>query len=245
MSLQAVAVSLAVVALSSAPAHADVRSFTHTYEYSTVPQGRTAVELWHTQGRATWDKSSPQFYEGILEIEHGITDHWDMAFYTVIGQLAGDAMTTTPLSLEEVKLETRYRLADRGEWPVDTLLYLELAKHFGESVYGIEGKVIVARDFDKVTVAANAITEVLVGNDQAETEVELGWAAGVTYTAHPKVRIGAETWGALEEEELYLSAGPAVNLSPSSNFWVTMTAGFGLTDEAEAFSARAIVGFEL
>jgi hypothetical protein len=240
------AVSLAVAALSAGNARADVRSFTHTYEYSTVPEGRTAVELWHTQGRDTWDKSSPQYFEQIIELEHGLTDHWDAAFYTVFAQLAGDTMTpSVPYGLDSVRLETRYRFADRGEWPVDTLVYLELAKDFGRSIYEIEGKVILARDFDKLTLAANAITEIAVGNDTAETELELGWAAGATYWAHPKVRIGAETWGQYEEEELYLSAGPALNLSLSSNFWLTTTAGFGITDEAPAFEARAIVGIEL
>lgn len=167
------AVTLAVLAASSSAARADVRSFTHTYEYSTVPEGRTAVELWHTQGRSTWDKTSPQFYQGILEIEHGITDHWDMAMYTVLAQVATeDPATSEGLHLDSVRLETRYRFADRGEWPIDTLVYLELAKDFGQSVYEIEGKVIGARDFDKVTVAANAIAELVTGNDQYETELE-------------------------------------------------------------------------
>ena len=240
--------SLAMIALLALPvgrARADLRSFTHTYEYSTVPEGKTAVELWHTQGRATWDKTSPQAYEQIVEIEHGITDHWDMAFYTVFAQVAGDAATAVPFGLDSVRLETRYRFADRGEWPVDTLVYLEVAKDFGKSLYELEGKVIVARDFDRITVAANAITEIQLGNNAAETEPELGWALGVTYQPHPKFRFGAETWGALEEEKLALSAGPAASFAASSNLWVTLTAGFGLTDEADAFSARAIVGIEL
>lgn len=239
------AVTLAVLAVASSTARADRRSFTNTYEYSTVPEGKTALELWSTQGRRTWDSSSPQFYEQILEVEHGLTDHWDIAYYTVLSEVAGDAMTSEPLHLDEVKLETRYRLADRGEWPVDVLLYLELSKHFGESHYGIEGKVIVARDFDKLTVAANAISEVVVGNDAAETEPELAVAVGATYEVHPKLRLGAETWGARAEGMNVLSAGPAINVAPSGNLWVTLTAGFGLTDAADKFSARAIVGIEL
>ena len=247
MSRLVVASSLvALLALTAErDARADLRSFTQTYEYSTVPEGKTAIELWHTQGRTTWDKTSPQFYEQILEIEHGFTDHWDAAFYTVFSQVAGDATTSKAFGLEAVKLESRYRFADRGEWPVDTLVYVEVAKDFGASVYELEGKVIVARDFDKFTAAANAIGAVKVGNDTVETELELGWAAGLTYQAHPKFKLGAETWGKLEESELYLSAGPAVSLAPSSNIWVTLTAGFGVTDVAEAFSARAIIGIEL
>ena len=225
-------------------ASADLRSFTHTYEYTTMPEGKTAIELWHTQGRATWDKTSPQFFQQIIEIEHGITDHWDFAFYTVFAQVSGDAMVAEPYHLSETKLETRYRFADRGEWPVDTLIYGEVAKEFGESVYELEGKVIVARDFDKFTAAANAIVEIKVGNDVAETEPELGFALGATYQVHPKFRLGAETWGAVEESELHLSVGPAVSWAPASNLWFALTAGFGIS-EAEKFAARAIVGIEL
>src|SRR5215216_6731758 len=85
--------------------HADLRSFTETYEYSTVPQGRTSVELWHTQGRTSFDADSPQFIENIVEVEHGITDRLSLAFYTIIEQVAGDAMTGEPLHFSEVKVE--------------------------------------------------------------------------------------------------------------------------------------------
>ena len=243
--LRACAVAL-ILAAAASPVRADVRAFTQTYEYSTVPEGRTAIEIWHTQGRTTWDKTSPQFFEHILEIEHGITEHWDMGFQTIGSQVAGDAMTEQGFRMDAVRLESRYRFADRGEWPVDTLLYLGAQKQFGDSIYAVEGKAVVARDFDKLTAAANASTAIAFGNDQADTLVTIGWAAGATYTAHAKVRIGAELWGArVVEGETYLSAGPTLNLSPASNFWLTVTAGFGLTDDADAFAARGIVGIEL
>jgi len=227
-------------------ARADLRSFTETYEYKTMPEGKTAVEIWHTQGRQTWDKDTAQTIEHVLEIEHGITDHWDFAIYNVFSQTAGGgAVEAEPYHYSETKLETRYRLADRGEWPVDTLLYFEVAKEFGQSIYELEGKVIGARDFGALTVAANAIVELKLGRNAAETEPELAWAVGATYEVHPKLRIGAETWGALEEEELELSAGPALSFALSGNFWIAATAGFGLTDEAPAFRVRAIIGIEL
>lgn len=242
-----------VLLLVSTPAAADLRSFTHTYEYATMPAHKTALEIWHTQTRATSDKSSPHIYEGILEIEHGLTDHWDIAFYQVFGQVSG-GMVDSGLQLTEAKLETRYRLAERGELPIDTLLYFEVAKEFGESLYELEAKVIGARDFGAVTVALNAIAEIKVGKDAEETEPEFGWALGATYPVHPKVRIGVETWGIVEEGEVYASAGPAVNLAPASNLWVALTLGFGITEDAREegegaehgyFSARAIVGIEL
>jgi len=242
-----------LLAGSAATAHADLRSFTHTYEYATVPAHRTAIEIWHTQTRATTDKASPNIYEGMLEIEHGLTDHWDIAFYQVFGQVSG-SMDGTGLQFTEAKLETRYRFAERGEWPIDTLLYFEVAKEFGESLYEFEAKVIGARDFGDVTVALNAISEIKVGKDAEETEPELGWALGATYPVHPKVRIGVETWGVVEEGEVYASAGPALSLAGASNLWVTLTLGFGVSEDAREegegaehgyFSGRAIIGIEL
>lgn len=226
-------------------AAADRRSFTNTYEYSTVPEGKTALEMWATQGRLTWDADSPQFYESILEVEHGLTDHWDIAYYTVMSEVTGAGGAGEGLHLDEVRLETRYRFADRGELPVDLLVYLELSRHFGESVYGIEGKVIAAHDFDKLLVAANAISEIHVGKDVKEIEPELAYAVGASYELDPKLRFGVETWGARDEGTNFASVGPAVSLAPGGNLWVAFTAGFGLTDATEKFVARAIIGIEL
>jgi hypothetical protein len=239
-------VSLGVAGGWARPAAADRRSFPNTYEYTTVPEGRTALELWHTESRDTWDASTPQRFQEILEVEHGLTDHWDAAFYTTFGQVsAKDPMTAEAMHLSDIRLETRYRLADRGEWPVDTLLYLEVSKAFGASAYEFEGKLIAARDFDKLTVAANAIAATQVGHDVAETELELAWAVGATYEPHPKIRLGAETWGQHEGGATMAWAGPAINVAPSAGFWLTFTAGFGVTDLADRFVGRAILGIEL
>jgi hypothetical protein len=235
-----------MVSALAATANADRRSFTNTYEYSTVPEGKTAIEMWHTQARDTWKAGSPQRYEQILEIEHGLTDHWDAALYTVLGQVASnDPTIAEPLGLDNMRMETRYRFADRGEWPVDTLAYFEVAKDFGKSVYELEAKAIVARDFDRVTAAANLIGEYRVGHDVMDNKTTLGWATGVTYEVHAKCRLGAETWGEREGGVTYASAGPAISVAPSGNLWLTLTAGFGLNDSAAAFSGRAILGIEL
>lgn len=231
--------------VAPSPVRADLRSFTETYEYGTMPAGRTAVELWHTQGRRDWTKATSQSFEQILELEHGLTDRWDVAVYTVFKQVAGDEMTSEPFRFSELKLESRYRLAERGQWPVDTLIYGELAKGFGESTYAVEAKLIGARDFGKATAAVNLIGELKFGKDLPETEVELAWAAGVTYQTTPKLRLGGELFGFAEEGEVGLAIGPAISLALSSNFWIAATGAFGLTDEADAFRARAIIGIEL
>jgi hypothetical protein len=238
-----------VVLATASTAHADLRSFTRTFEYATMPEGHTAVELWHTQTRADSESTSPQLYQGMLEIEHGLTEHFDMGFFTVLEQVAGgDA--AQPLHLSAVELQTRYRFSERGERPVDTMIYGGVAKQFGESLYKIEAKLIGARDFGDVSFAANGSVAVKVGKDVDDIGPAFGWAFGVTYQASPRLRIGAETWGAVDDEEAYASAGPALSFAAAPSFWTAVTVGFGLTDEPQGvdhgyFSARAIVGFEL
>jgi len=239
----------AVVAPSLAAA--DRRAFTRTYEYMTMPKGETEVELYTTQSRATFDDASPESFEFMLELEHGITDRWDISLYHVFEQSTGAGTPADPgeaLHLSEIKLRTRYRFAERGELPVDPVLYVEAIKAFGAGVYEAEAKAILARDFGLVTVAVNPIAELKFGGDVAEPELELGWAAGVTYEVAPSLKVGGETWGAFEVEapdELGASAGPALSWAPSESLWVTTTVGFGLNDNADRFSVRGLFGLHL
>lgn len=250
MTRLAVTLFLLVSALATSTASADRRLFTSTYEYKTMPEGATALEFWHTQSRTTWDDDDPNaatVLQNILEIEHGLTDHWDAALYMVFAQVASDnLLLAAPYQFSELKLETRYRFADRGELPVDILAYGEVAKEFGVGVYEVEAKGIFARDFDRLTAAFNAIAEVEFGPDVPETELELGWAAGISYEVHPKLNIGVETYGTveLEESEVLATVGPAIAIAPSHNLWVALTTGFGF-DEAPKFTGRLILGIEL
>ncbi|HUQ07268.1 MAG TPA: hypothetical protein VM261_32475 [Kofleriaceae bacterium] len=241
----------AVVLLWPALAAADRRSFTRTYEYMTMPRGETEVEVYTTQSQATFDDDSPEAFELQLEIEHGITDRWDVSLYHVFDQSTGNGTVTDPgepFHFSEMKLRTRYRFSERGELPVDPVAYLEAVKVFGGSVYEVEAKAILARDFGMVTVALNPIVELVFGGDVPEPEVELGWAAGVTYEARPTLKIGAETWGGFEAEaidEAAASAGPSVSWAPSSSFWIATTVGFGLNDSADRFSVRGLLGMHI
>lgn len=245
------ALALAAVATSTRPASADLRSFTHTYEYSTVPAGNTTVDIWHTQTRAGTDSNAPQIYQSVLEIEHGITEHLDMAFFTVLEQIAG-GLASEALQFSAARLEARYRFAERAELPVDTAVHVGAAKQFGDSVYALEARLVGARDFGDLTIAANAIGSVEVGRDVDDTEPAFGWRAGATFQAHPKLRLGVESWGVIHDGAAYADIGPAISFAPSSGFWTAVTIGVAMIERDEAhgadhgaFSARAIFGIEL
>nr|MBA3452615.1 hypothetical protein [Deltaproteobacteria bacterium] len=221
---------------ASAPADADVRAFTETYEYSTQPEGTTSVQLWHTARRVTWDEDYAEEFEHRIEIKHGVSEHWDVATSTVLVQSGRNGLT-----LDRVVLGPRYRFADRAEWPVDVTLALEAGKVADRSIYPLELRVVAARDIDSLTLAANGIVGVQVGADVIdEVDLAIGWAAGASYQLHNKLRIGAETWGGTADEGprpptdgVNASVGPVVHVAPSSKLWVTGTAGFGLTDNAD------------
>lgn len=244
---------VALVLMVPQLARADRRSFGYTYEYATLPEGQTEVEIWHTQSRDTWDANTAERFEEKLEIEYGVTDHYDLSMYTVFAE-----STDENFHLDAVRIENRYRFADRGEWPVDTIAYLELAKDFGTSIYEIEGKAIFSRNFDRLLLAGNAIGEVAFGNNVPHRDLSIGWSVGASYEVDPKWRLGVESWGASEDNpdgngrSLRAAIGPAISVAPSSKLWVAGTAGFGIADTFEsddfsgaAFSARVVIGMEM
>ncbi len=159
----------------------------------------------------------------------------------------------TGLVLDRVVFGPRYRFADRAEWPVDLMLALEAGKVADRSIYPIELRLIVARDVDRLTLAANGVGLMRVGKDLVDDiEIDLGWSAGASYQVHNKLRLGAETWGHTEDEgprpasnDLRVAVGPVLHFAPSPKFWATGTAGFGLTDAADVFSVRVLLGIEL
>jgi hypothetical protein len=250
------ATTLATLALvaAAAPASADRRAFTHTYEYMTMPRGDLELEIYNTTETATFDTDSPTEIEWQVETEYGITDHWDVSLYQVFSG-GEDGMGGSSLGYSETKLRTRYRFAERGEWPVDLLLYGEIIKPFGVAGLGFEGKVILARDFGPVTVALNLIFELEAEEEAApggEVEVEYHpepeLALGVTYEIDPRFKLGFETWGnpeAFSEDEYQFWIGPALSWAPSPKLWITTTAGFGLIDAGNDFNFRILLGVSL
>ncbi len=237
----------ALVFLAAPAARADRRAFAHTYEYVTMPRGGLELEFYNTQTRPSFD-SDVQKLGFQIEIEYGITDHWDVSLYQVFDQASGnvDPALNEGLHYSKTKLRTRYRFAERGEWPVDVLGYFEIARPFAKDELELEPKLILARDFGKLTAAVNLIGVVELGE---ETEFIPEWAAGLTYEAAPQIKLGGETFGELapegDERELEAWVGPSVSWAPSPKIWIVANAGFGLTEASSDFVARAIIGIGL
>jgi hypothetical protein len=255
MKVSPLALGLALLALFATDSSAHRRGFVHTYEYQTLPEGETELEWWNTQV----NDGDVDRYEMQIEFEHGLTDRWDIAIYHTLRQTNGpDAASSEPFRFVKTKLETRYRFAERGEKPVDTLVYFEVAKEFGETKWEIEPKLILARDIgSQGTLALNLIPEFEIeeeieanGDEKLELEFEPGWALAYGVEMSPKWRWGGEFFGGIahigeSNETVSMWAGPTLSLAPSPDVWLSGTAAFGLNDDSADFSFRFIIGIGL
>ena len=239
--------------LLASSARADRRAYGVTYEAVTAPQGEIDVETWSTfapQGEVDGGPSSRGVRE-MVELEYGITDRWDVALYNMLDMITSG---NTSSGYAGLKLETRYRPSDRGEWPVDPVFYFEFQQLFrGDANQKYEAKLILAKDIGDVNIAANiALEEERTTEPAWNTEVE--YAAGTSYALSPAWMIGAEVFGKAEKGEMgginnRSWAGPALSWAGGGRgvlrgVWITLSGGAGLGGEADPYYARAIVGFQ-
>ena len=237
-------------------AFADRRAYGVTYEAVTAPKGEIDLESWSTfapTGEITGGPASRGIRE-MIEIEYGITDRWDVALYNMLDVTSGE----TDSGYAGLKLETRYRLADRGQWAIDPVLYLEFQQLFrGDANQKYEAKLILGKDIGKLNLALNlAVEEERTKDPSWNTEFE--YALGASYALTPAWVLGAEVFGKLESEEEMSGEtelesqnwiGPTLSWAGCGSgvlkgVWVTFAGGAGLGDAADAYYARAIVGFQ-
>ena len=239
-------VALALLVAASSSAAADRRRFASTYEYPTLLEGQTSLELSHTQTRVVWGDEEDRL-EQAFEVEHGISERFDAGLALGFSQRGAAQAPGQPYGFEQLRLETRYRFADRNEWPIDLAVLARGATYFSANAYATEARVIAARDMDALSIAANVIGAVQFGDDIGGTNVQLGWAAGVTYELHPKLSVGVETSGArhvTNEKVTVGSVGPVIALAPTGQLWLTLSAGFGFASGPDV-AARLLLGIEL
>jgi hypothetical protein len=162
----------------------------------TAPQGELDVETWSTfapQGEVDGGPSSRGVRE-MVELEYGITDRWDAALYNMLDMITSG---NTSSGYAGLMIETRYRPSDRGEWPVDPVLYFEFQQLFrGDARQKYEAKLILAKDLGNVNFAANARGG-RGADDRAGVEHRGGeYALGTSHALSPAWMIGVEPFGA-------------------------------------------------
>ncbi len=220
------------------PARADFKSFAHIYPYFTQPQGGLEVEVWSGfevgSDPAGYLRSVPlhTLLQEQVEVEYGLTDHWDVSLYGVLEQQPPvGAGQPSPLVLDAFQIETRYRFAEKGRWPVDTELYLEVERPVAlTQPFELEAKLILAKDVPRFFFQAIVIDAETLASGSA-FGYDLALYAGAGYEIRPWIRVGVE---ALEEYQRVafttqpletLHVGPSIALA-GPRLWFVVTPAF-------------------
>jgi hypothetical protein len=218
---------LGAALLLSGVARADYKAFAHVYPYFTQPEGGTEIEAWTSFDTADLShRAASTLIQESLELEYGITDHWDVSFYWVLSQAP-----MGPLTIDSYRLETRYRFAEKGDWPVDTEIYVEVERPADFSLpFELEAKLILEKDVGHFFFQGNFIAEFkLATGAQFGYLLEFAGGAGVQIT--PGFKVGIETLLDHQQDNTITPTTNAFYLGPSlalasSHFWCVLTPAF-------------------
>jgi len=154
-----------------------------TLVYLTLSQGELEAEYWFDDGSS----SEPQgdFVRHNVAVERGVTGHW-----MVDGRVT--AIERGTMAFDSARLESRYRFADEGTFPVDLAVSFEVnteREPDGSRGVGVEPRLILSRDFGE--------TLNLTGNLAEEVPVDGGPSAflvafGSRFNWTRLVRVGSE-----------------------------------------------------
>jgi hypothetical protein len=235
--------ALLLAALVAPAARADRRTLIRAYEYMTQPKGNLELEIWNDIEAPVAGGFDQATTVNRIELEYGLTDHWDLALYHVFEQAPGEAFR-----FDSWRLETRYRLFEKNVLPVDIELYFEVERPADFTApWEIEEKVILERDLGpRFALVANLVSEQkpFHGDQGWEWEIDVG----ARYEVVPQLRLGAEFWtiqevaGGVTEGSYYL--GPSISFA-SSKIWLQIGAGFGLGDTSGSTFVRSVLGINL
>ncbi len=224
---------LGAVMIFSAPAFADERYFSYSYETSVLPEGQFEFEQWVTNQNG---KEDGDFSQWVLrsEIEYGVTDKYSSALYLnweatrSEGTGEEDSQNT---EFKGISWENVYQLLNPNLDPIGMGIYGELSTDGID--YELEGKLLLSKPVGKFMLAANAIYEAEWEREDNRTEEEatLEFTGGVAYKLSPKWSIGIEARnksaypGGLDlsgQEFQSWSVGPNVHYG-NPKWWATFT----------------------
>jgi hypothetical protein len=213
---------------------AHLRNYLDTYGYPTLDKGHAEVEVWT-------DRRDPDggdsFWVNQTEVEYGVSDRWTTSLYGVFVDGQG---------FSALKWENRYRLKEKGVWPVDVALYGEIKKANGRKDENeLEGKLILSKDWDRWNVSVNPILEVeeeIEASGDKEWELESALAVGTSYRGGfgPRVTPGVELFFA--EHQSRITPGLYMDLMPDVR--LNVGAGIGLEKQADNLQWKTILEIE-
>ena len=242
-----IAVALLVSCAASPYAEADAKNYLINQDYHTTERGEFEVGFWNDMNFAEADNSGSYHSKHQVEVEYGVTDHLQLAYYEVYTW-----NRSKDWERDEFKIEAKWRLAQAGQWPVDVAFYTEYKNPDGHRDVRsdeLENKLILSKDVGPWNVVGNVIFEKQL-NTHSDWEFE--YTAGVSYGVTARTRVGLELKETLGDSDefglhrtdhtLYLVPGIYTSLTPH----VRILAGpaFGLTNASDDLQLRSLVEVE-
>ena len=228
-------------------AQAHMRDYLFTQPYYTAAKGEFELELWNDVNFSEADNDDTYSSKHQLEIEYGVSDHLQLAYYEVY---TWDR--TKDWERDAFKLEAKLRFAEAGRWPIDLALYTEYKNPDGSREQhsdAIENKVILSKDFGVWNVTANLVAEKDI-NTHSDWGFE--YTAGASYAMSSLTRVGLEVKETLgdadsfgirrKDHKLYLL--PGIYTTLASHVRVLVGPAFGLTRASDDLQLRSILEFE-
>lgn len=217
--------------------HADRRSYVWTYESMTMPAGMAEGEYYLTAKIPDTGESDNSTWQHQVELEYGVMDNWDVSMYQVWEQ-SYSTEEESEFDYQGFKLRTRYKLSKTGEYFLDPLIYAEyIVNPNPDKADALEAKLVLAKDIGPLNMAYNQVIEQALEGD---SELEHGYAAGISYDVVAAVSLGLEAKGSYSEVEH--AVGPVVSVE-TDKLWFSLGAAVGLNDNTDDLQVRLISGF--
>lgn len=214
----------------SVTAVAQDRLFTYTYQSTVLNKGQKELEVWNTL------RSGRDNYYARLdhrtEYEVGLGNQLQTAFYlNLTAKSAADSVQVSTENEIGFSNEWKLKLLDPVAHPIGLALYGEYT--ISSKEYELEGKLILDKRMNNVTIATNGVYELElepeIENNETEWEKEtkLDWYVGVAWSALPTFALTVESaWknvlkeGEVEHSALFAGVGMSY---VSEKFWVNFT----------------------
>lgn len=224
------------------------------YGYQTKGKGNIDPELLSSyivsghkegEGGTSPTYASQNMLRTALEIEYGLTDKVDFAYYLNLAKPDGKDM-----QYAGSKFRLRGRFAEAGELPIDLGWYTEIEwwkSNFNDDQLESEFMLTLQKDIGNWTVIVNApdIEKVHVGNNKNGV-FEIGYRGEASYQMSEHNRVGLQLYGSpgqvnnatpISQQQQYII--PTLHTVLFNTFPSSLGLGFGLTQGSDLFFLKA------
>lgn len=206
-----IATAFVTAVFTATQVNATERRFAVSYETNTVPQGTIEYEQ-----HFAWERGSEfDTYKFRQEIEFGITDRLQLAFYLYDFEHAKENGSSTT-KWAGSGIEIIYQMTDSNKSCLGSALYGEVIANDNE--LELEGKILLQKNFGPCILVYNGVIEAHWEDHYEHTLGVLEQTLGCSYQIHPSFSIGLEAKHEVAFESWSHSGGNAVFVGPNVSF---------------------------